>query len=144
MVDEVEAWRARQLEAIDDAVRASDQARRLLALAARMIDAAADARREAVVLRRELAARRGRPDAAAPVYEGHSWTSEHGWSGPFHLVAVERVAYPGAAEVELPAIEVPARRALCGVPFRGFAGGWPAAVDVCPVCVSRATQSHGA
>lgn len=97
--------------------------------------------------RRELATYRpsmrlGQPPA--PRYDGHLWSTVHSWTGPYHLVPVTWQPYPASnAEVELPDIWVPAKRALCGEPYHGVAPLWPAATEVCPVCVAKATPAVG-
>lgn len=101
----------------------------------------ASARRELEALRaaaedRELhwLAGAGTP---APYYPGRVWSSQFGWTGPYHLVAITWVPYPVAHEVALPDVWVPAKRALCGEPWHGVAQLWPAATDVCAACVAK-------
>lgn len=93
-------------------------------------------------LRLELAVYRPDPDRTpAPLYPGHTWTTKHGWCGPYHIVPVTRQPYPGTG-LGLPDVTVPAKKALCGEPYHGsIYERWPPAVEVCASCAQRAADS---
>lgn len=87
---------------------------------------------------RHLTALLGDP-VGAPDYPGTWWTSRHMWTGPFHLVPVALVPYPGnLCPIPLPDIESPAAKALCGFPYSGQPHRWPHAHEVCPECAAMA------
>lgn len=88
---------------------------------------------------RHLTALLGEP-LGAPEYRGTWWTSACLWTGPFHLVPVSLVPYPGSPELPLPDVELPDKKAFCGYAYHGQPHRWPYAHEVCPDCARLAAD----
>lgn len=100
---------------------------------------------EIASLRRELATYRpDRDQTPAPRFDGHTWSTEYSYCGPYHLVQITWEPYPVATEPPMPDIWQPAAKALCGEPWHGTAQLWPAATDACAECVRRAAAAKPA